>query len=244
MATLFHRIVHSQNPFVRWLKSCRRAVERFTLPAPKILVRPYLWIYLAFRTVYYFCLRVFICEPIFKAYCKKVGKGVRTDIYVPFISGQGDIIVEDNVLLDGRVSIRFATRYADCPRLTIGARTRIGHNCAIIVAKNVSIGSDCLIAADTLIFESSGHHTDPDARLAGLPPTDDMVKPVHIGNNVWIGKRSMIFPGITIGDGAVVAAGSIVMRDVPPNTLVAGNPARVAQNLIPQEAPAKELTPA
>src|SRR5579862_6791503 len=154
MATLFHRMVHSRNPFVRFLKKCAYGVTHFTLPAPKVLVLPYLWIYLGIRSLYYFSMRVFICEPLFKAYCKKVGRRVRTDIYVPFISGQGDLIVGDDVLLDGRVTIKFATRYAACPRLTIGARTHVGHNCAIIVAKDVSIGADCLIAADTLIFES------------------------------------------------------------------------------------------
>lgn len=241
MATLFHRMVHSKHPGVRLLKRIRSGFETFTLPAPKLLTRPYLWIYLAIRNTYYFLVRVLVCEPLFKAYCRQVGRGVRTDIYVPFISGQGDILVGDYVLLDGRCTIRFASRFAACPRLTIGARTHIGHNCALIVAKEVTIGTDCLIASETLIFDSSGHHTDPEARLAGLPPDNDMVKPVRIGNNVWIGKRAMIFPGVTIGDGSVVAAGSVVMRDVPPNTLAAGNPARNTQTLVTQEDREKVL---
>lgn len=241
MATLFHKIVHSDHPGIRLLKRLRTGFETFTLPAPKLLTLPYLWVYLAVRNTYYFCMRVLVCEPLFKAHCKQVGRRVRTDIYVPYISGQGDILVGDEVLLDGRCTIKFASRFTACPRLTIGARTHLGHNCALIVAKEVSIGTDCLIASDTLIFDSSGHHTDPKLRLAGLPPSDDMVKPVRIGNNVWIGKRSMIFPGVTIGDGSVVAAGSVVMRDVPPNTLAAGNPARIAQSLVTEEDREKAL---
>jgi serine acetyltransferase len=242
MPTLFSRMVKSDHPFVKGLKKVRAAVTKFTLPSPRFLTRPYLMLYLAVRNTYYFVMRVFVCEPIFKASCRKVGRGVRTDIYVPFISGQGDIIVGDDVLIDGRLTITFASRYADCPRLAIGDRTRIGFNCALIVGKDVEIGSDCLIASETLIFDSSGHQLDPDLRLAGAPPTEDMVKPVRIGNNVWIGKRAMVFPGVTIGDGSVVAAGSIVMRDVPENTLVAGNPARPSLSLVKEPAPSQDQT--
>jgi acetyltransferase-like isoleucine patch superfamily enzyme len=52
------------------------------------------------------------------------------------------------------------------------------------------------------------------------------VKPVTICDNVWIGVKAIVYPGVTIGEGAVVAAGSVVMNDVAPNTIVAGNPAR------------------
>lgn len=235
MATLFYRIAKSQSPIAQMLRRCRNFVYQFTLPAPRILVRPFLCFYIFIRNIYYFLLRVFLCEPLFKANCKKVGKGVRTDIFIPFITGMGDIIVGDQVLIDGRFGVTFASRYSKCPQLVIGDRTRIGHNCGIIVAKEVTIGKDCLIASDTLIFDSSGHCIDPAARLMGLPPSDDMVKPVHIGDNVWIGKRAMIFPGVTIGNGAVVAAGSYVIRDVAENMLVSGNPARPTLSLAKEE---------
>ena len=56
--------------------------------------------------------------------------------------------------------------------------------------------------------------------------------PIVIGNHVWIGRRAMIMKGVTIGDGAVVAAGAIVTKDVPPNCVVAGVPARVVKENI------------
>lgn len=58
-----------------------------------------------------------------------------------------------------------------------------------------------------------------------------MQNPVHIGKNVWIGSNSTVLPGITIGENAVVGAGSVVTKDVPPMTVVAGNPARIIKEI-------------
>jgi acetyltransferase-like isoleucine patch superfamily enzyme len=94
------------------------------------------------------------------------------------------------------------------------------------VAKEIRIGRHCAISTDVWIFDSSGHPLDPTARLAGLPPAPEDVRPVVIEDNVWIGRRAIVFPGVTVGQGSIISAGSVVMSDVPPNTMVAGNPAR------------------
>jgi len=62
---------------------------------------------------------------------------------------------------------------------------------------------------------------------------DSEVKPVHIGDNVWLGDHSMVLKGVTIGENSVVAAGAVVTRDVPPNVVVAGSPATVVKELEP-----------
>jgi hypothetical protein len=76
------------------------------------------------------------------------------------------------------------------------------------------------------MFDTSGHPVDAAARRAGQPVAPEEVKPIVIGDNVWIGRGSIIFPGVTIGENSVVSAGSAVLSNVPPNTLVAGYPAR------------------
>ena len=98
----------------------------------------------------------------------------------------------------------------------------------------------CRIAGSVYILDSSGHPSDPEDRKRGLPPADSEVRPVVIEDNVWLGARSMIFPGVTVGEGSVVAAGSIVMADVPPYTVVAGNPARRVASLRTEPPPAAE----
>jgi acetyltransferase-like isoleucine patch superfamily enzyme len=81
----------------------------------------------------------------------------------------------------------------------------------------VTIGSRCAIGFDVLILDADGHEIDDRPSIA----------PVTIGNNVWIGARTTDLKGVTIGDGAVIAACSLVSKDVSPRSLVGGNPARI-----------------
>jgi acetyltransferase-like isoleucine patch superfamily enzyme len=186
---------------------------------------------LGLRSAYYFFARVFFCEPFFKAYCTKYGRNVHTGVFLHWIQGRGDLIVGNDVLIDGKCSFSFAARFSDRPTLIIGDATGIGHACSFTIGKKIIIGRHCRIAADVWIFDSPGHPADPAARKAGFPPSDDEVKPVIIEDNVWIGQSAIIMPGVTIGEGSIVASGSVVMTSVPPNIIVAGNPARQLRKL-------------
>jgi acetyltransferase-like isoleucine patch superfamily enzyme len=215
---------------VRWLY---RRVKAFALPAPFFVVKPMLWVYLTLRFVVHFVKRVFICQPLFKAYCKRCGKNMRTDIYIHWVQGKGDIILGDNVLVDGLCSFSFASRFVDRPVLEIGDGTGIGHNCSFTIGRRISIGRNCGITPGCWIMDSSGHPVGATERMADAttgtwkPPSDEDVREVVIGDNVWIGQRSIIFPGVTIGEGSIISAGSIVRLQIPPYSLVAGNPAKI-----------------
>jgi acetyltransferase-like isoleucine patch superfamily enzyme len=104
--------------------------------------------------------------------------------------------------------------------LRVGDRVGIGDRSEIHCGREVVIGDDTLIAWDVVIMDRSYH---------ALGPGPEQPEPVRIGRRVWVGCRSTILPGVEIGDGAVVAAGSVVTKDVAPRTLVAGNPARVVR---------------
>jgi chloramphenicol O-acetyltransferase type B len=101
----------------------------------------------------------------------------------------------------------------------------------------LTVGSFCSIADRVHVFLGQGHRTDrvttfpfntwpAGAPLGGPPPSKG---DVHIGNDVWIGAEAMILSGVTIGDGAIVAARAVVSRDVAPYAIVAGNPARTVR---------------
>jgi acetyltransferase-like isoleucine patch superfamily enzyme len=181
-----------------------------------LLARPALLAYLLMRAGWHFCLRVFIAEPFFKASCREFGAGVRTDIYPHAIHGTGDLVVGDDVLIDGKCTFAFGGGAGDeRPRLVIGSHTGIGHECTIRVARRVSIGSHCMIAPGVSIFDTGA------AQVAARAPAT-----VTIQDNVWIGGRAIILPGVTVGEGSIVSAGAVVTADVPPYTVVAGNPAR------------------
>jgi len=183
--------------------------------------------------VYRFGMRVFICEPLFKAACTRYGKGVHTDIYIHCIMGKGDIVLGDRVLMDGKCVIAFASRFTEHPTLSVGDNTGIGHLCRFTIGKRITIGRNCRLAGEVWLFDSPGHPADPEARRQGISAADEDVRPITIGDNVWIGRRALIFPGVTIGEGSIVAAGAAVMSDVPPYTAVAGNPARKISALKP-----------
>ncbi len=107
--------------------------------------------------------------------------------------------------------------------VSLGDNSGIGVNATI--SSYVTIGNDVMMGPDCLIY--TANHTlqrrDIPMRLQG----HEQARPVVIGNDVWIGGRVIILPGVHIGDGAVIGAGSVVTKDVPPYAIVGGNPAKV-----------------
>lgn len=111
-----------------------------------------------------------------------------------------------------------STRVAE---LSIGSGTQIGDRTELHVGHKLTIGANCYISWDVCILDRDYH---------AINAPKEITAPVHIGDRVWIGCRSTILKGVSIGDGAIVAAGSVVTRDVPPNAIVAGNPAKVMKS--------------
>ncbi len=102
-------------------------------------------------------------------------------------------------------------------QLFLGKNSFCNCDCKIRCHKQISIGDSCAISHDVTIMDSDAHE------LNGIREAI----PIHIGNHVWIGTRSTILKGVHVGDGAVIAAGSLVTHDVPAGALVGGVPARV-----------------
>jgi maltose O-acetyltransferase len=106
--------------------------------------------------------------------------------------------------------------------ITIGKYCRIGHQCHIDAEGIVKIGDGTILAPRVVILSSSHEYKDSDLLPYGI---EDVKLPVIIGKGCWIGWGAMIRPGVKIGDGAVVAMGSVVTKDVGRGEVVAGNPA-------------------
>jgi maltose O-acetyltransferase len=111
-------------------------------------------------------------------------------------------------------------------KLEIGPGCWINTGCHLEMNDQVHIEAGVYIGHDVLIMTST-HEIGPPGRRAGKL----MVAPVTIESGVWIGSRAVVLPGVTIGRGSIVAAGSIVTRDVPPNVMAAGVPAQTKRGL-------------
>ncbi len=230
------RLARSDRPLARRARRLYHAREFISLPVPRWVGRTFRTLLVAGRAVWHFLKRALICEPIFKAYCKQCGRDVHTGVFVHWIQGRGDLIVGDRVWVDGKCTFTFGARFAVRPVIEIGDGTGIGHGCVFIAGRRITIGRNCMLSGEVVVFDSSGHVTDPMARRRGAPPADEEVREVRIDDDVWIGMRCMIFPGVHVGRGATVSAGSIVRHHVPPYAVVAGNPARVIFRVPPPGA--------
>jgi len=115
--------------------------------------------------------------------------------------------------------------------IKLGARAYFNANCVVLDVAPVTIGDHVLIGPAVQIYTAL-HPLDAALRRSGV----ESGAPVTIGNDVWIGGAAVICPGVTIGDGAVIGAGSVVTRDVPPHVFAAGNPCRVIRTLIAHES--------
>jgi acetyltransferase-like isoleucine patch superfamily enzyme len=225
MSSLRRYVIQSDQPAARFARWLIRSIRRVSVPAPQVVFKPILWLFLAARAMYQFLMRVFICEPFFKMYCTRYGRNLRTDSFIHWVMGKGDLIVGDDVLVDGKCTFAFAARFSEKPTLEIGNKTEIANGCTFVVGKRITIGRHCRISAGSSLFDSNGHPADPVARRENHPPHPSEVRPIVIGDDVWIGQRSLIGPGVKIGDGSIVAANSVVRTRVAPYTVVAGNPA-------------------
>lgn len=117
----------------------------------------------------------------------------------------------------------------DQARITIGANVGLSGT-TICATHAVTIGDDCLIGADVMIVDSDFHPIAPEGRRYA-PLAAALGKPVRIGHNVFIGSRTTILKGVTIGDNSVIGAGSMVTKDIPANVIASGVPCRVISTL-------------
>ncbi len=110
--------------------------------------------------------------------------------------------------------------------ITLGDHFLCNYNLTILDVAKVTIG-DYVFIGPNVVISTSGHPLDAERRNRGL----EIALPITIGNNVWIGANVTVLPGVTIGDDAVIGAGSVITKDIPPGVLAVGNPCRVLREI-------------
>ncbi len=130
--------------------------------------------------------------------------------------------------------------FAHGGNISVGEWCYLGEGSRVWSSGAIDIGDRVLIAHNVNIFDSLTHPLSAQQRhaqfkaimLTGHPHSIDLgERPVMVGNDAWIGANTCVLRGVTIGEGAIVGAGSVVTHDIPPFTVAAGNPARVISEL-------------
>ena len=188
-------------------------------------------IHVCLRELIIAILRFFYYEPLFRSQCSCVGRAFRME-KLPYIQGKGQIEIGDGVRFSGQPSISFGRPTGDTrARLCIGDHSFIGHGCGFNVGKLIQIGRHCMFSTGVHCYDMDGHPMDAALRRAGKPTPPDAIRPIIIGDDVWVGNGALILKGVQIGDRAIIAARSVVTKDVPSDAIVAGNPAKVVATL-------------
>jgi len=179
------------------------------------------------------------------------GRPTCTSFRSTYISHNARIInmgTDSNCISIGRHSYIYGDLlvFAHGGKISIGDWCFIGESTRIWSASNISIGNRVLISHNVNLFDNITHPIDPvlrhkhflDISTKGHPKSIELKeRPILIEDDVWIGTSAFIKRGVTIGQGAIVSACSVVEEDIPPMTLVSGNPARFIKSLDTRDLP-------
>lgn len=158
-----------------------------------------------------------------------------TRIYLLEGATKNNIQIFDNVEICGTIKV------SKHGKLTMGEWSILGNNSIIDCVNNISIGKDTAISNDVIITDNNAHPINPEFRRKmrhiqhgseDRARSKSASSPIKIGENVLVGEHSRICKGVTIGDNAIIAASSVVTKDVPSNAIAAGNPARIVKENI------------
>lgn len=166
----------------------------------------------------------------------------KANAFLHWGSTPDDIVIEDNCIVEGTLLS------AAHGKIHMGKYSKIGSNSHIRCVEKVILGEYSAIANNTVICDNNNHPVNPaDRMIMRLTPLGSDERswkhadhaPIIIGKNVWIGEYCRICKGVTIGDGSIVAANAVVTKNVPPNCIVAGNPAKIVKTDIDITIPRK-----
>ena len=224
-----------EHPLARLMYAMAKGVKRFELP----LVKPFHGtIYRLHRfavTAASEMARIFYWTPLFKSRLQAPAKGLYLYGGMPFLMGPLAMRFGEGCRVSGVTTFSGRGVSHETPRLIVGDNVDISWQTTIAVGREVRIGDNVRMAGQVFLAGYPGHPLDAKARASGEPETDDQVGDIILEDDVWLATRVTVNSGIRIGRGTIVAAGSVVTRDLPPNVLAGGSPARVIRPLTDTE---------
>jgi hypothetical protein len=176
-------------------------------------------------------LRVLWRTPLFQSRLERPAPGLRLTGGLPPVLGPLKMIIGADCRLSGRFVFMGRSGGASSPVLQIGRNVDLGWGGSIAVGRFVSIGDNVRLAPGVMLAGYPGHPLDASARARGEPETEDQVGDIIIDDDAWLATGVKVMAGVRIGRGAIIAAGSVVTRDIPAFVMAAGAPARPVKTL-------------
>lgn len=227
--SLILKVKRGDTPIYRFMRSVARSVHQPHAPIMPVLFKPLLrFLYELHYSVIQttrLLLTSLYRHPLFQGRCVSIGHNVSLD-GLPFVSGHCEIYIGSNVSLGAKLDI-FSGRFFEHPKLVIQDRAELGWNVRLTVNREIVIEERARVSADCRISDSDGHPREADLRAQNAPLHPKDIRPVRICRDAWIGNGTHIMKGVTIGEGAIIGANSVVLTDIPPFSLAFGNPAEV-----------------
>ena len=219
-------VKRADSPAAKAAHDVYRWLERWRMPEND-MVRAF------YRTMYYawdlyedareIAAGKLVFEPMVRSRLHAVGPNTRFNA-LPYIRGHAKITIGDHCTFNYfKVD---SGRFVDEPQLTIGDNCYFATDIFFNVNERITIGHHVGMSTHCVIADSPNHPSDLEKRMRGELMSRDEIAPITIGDYVWIGRNSQVQKGVTIGRGAVVAGGSVVVSDVPEGALAMGVPAR------------------
>ena len=177
------------------------------------------------REVYEWGWRALVATPTFLARCERHGDDISID-RIPYVTGDCRIELGSNIQISGKLNIRGS--HGTLPLLRIGDGVFVGANTCFALRSGIDVGNFVAIGSFVFITDTEGHNRYSGDRKPAweTPPGPDDVAPVVIEDGVWIGNHAAILKGVRVGAGSIIGFGAVVRANVPPGSMVVGNPGR------------------
>ena len=175
--------------------------------------------------------RIFWFTPLFKSRLVSGGADLSLEDGMPYIAGTLRIWIGTGCRISGKTNLNGYNNPNRIPELHIGDNVSLSFQSSISVGTTVRIGDNCQIAPGCYLAGYPGHPIDAEARARMETSTEDQAGDIVLEDDVWLGTRVIVSPNVHIGRGTIVAAGSVVTKDLPPFVLAGGMPAKVIRKL-------------
>lgn len=183
------------------------------------------------KAAFAFTLRAIWYTPLFQSRLQRPAEKLFLYEGLPSVLGPVEITLGSNCRVCGVLTISGRSKANPPPQLLVGDNVDLGWGGNIAVGSKITIGNNVRLAPGVSLIGYPGHPIEPNARARGESETDDQVGEIVLEDDVWLGTRVIVMPGVRIGRGTIVGAGSVVTKNLPEMIVAAGNPAQVKRRI-------------